>query len=172
MNRRSFLIGSGSILTTAFVDKADWFIRNKNTVVPLIEPEQVIEKIYFVNTGSEYELRFVTPDFDMPDAMTNREALERYCGHDLSPNYSNPLSVFRNIYESYRIRPSNLDEPAYDDFYIKSWARTDSNNAKAYNFLRDLDSFGSKNATGIRRGDLRFIDGYHPSNSYLGGNVP
>ena len=25
MNRRSFLIGSGSILTTAFVDKADWF---------------------------------------------------------------------------------------------------------------------------------------------------
>ena len=71
MNRRSFLIGSGSILTTAFVDKA---------VVPLIEPMKAANKIYFVNTGSEYELRFGTPDFEMPDAMINREALERNCG--------------------------------------------------------------------------------------------
>ena len=38
MDRRSFLIGAGSILTAAYVDKASWFIRNKNAVVPLVEP--------------------------------------------------------------------------------------------------------------------------------------
>ena len=46
MDRRSFLIGAGSILTTAFVDKADWFLRNRNTVVPLIKPTEKTKKLY------------------------------------------------------------------------------------------------------------------------------
>ena len=61
MDRRSFLVGTGSILTTTFLDKADWFLRNKNAVVPLIEPEKAVDQIYFVNTGYEYELRFDPP---------------------------------------------------------------------------------------------------------------
>ena len=36
MDRRSFLIGAGSILTTAYLDKANWYLRNKNSAVPLI----------------------------------------------------------------------------------------------------------------------------------------
>ena len=168
MDRRSFLVGTGAILTTTFLAKADWFLRNKNTVVPLIEPEKAVDQIYFVNTGYEYELRFDTPDFDLPDAMTNREALERYCGYDLSPNRSNPLSVFKNIQECYRISPKQLDDPADGDFYFDSWARTDSNNARVYHFLDGLDLFGPDDANGLRRGDLRFIDGYHPGNDYLG----
>ena len=168
MNRRSFLIGAGSILTTAFVDKADWFLRNKNTVVPLIEPEKAADKIYFVKLDSEYELRLGSPEFDIP-AMTNREALERYHGYDLSPNHPNTLSVFRDIYQNHRVRPSDLDGSAiYDNCFVESWARTDSNNARAYHFLEDLDLFGSDNAAGLRRGDLRFVDGYSPANSYLG----
>jgi hypothetical protein len=30
MDRRSFIVGSGAVLTTAFVAKANWYIRNKN----------------------------------------------------------------------------------------------------------------------------------------------
>ena len=33
MDRRPFLIGSDAVLTTAFVAKANWYIRNKNAVV-------------------------------------------------------------------------------------------------------------------------------------------
>ena len=77
MNRRSFLIGSGSILTTAFVEKADWFIRNRNAVVPLIKPEQATDKIYFVQQGTEYESRLGSPDFGVED-LTYREVLDRY----------------------------------------------------------------------------------------------
>ena len=42
MDRRSFLIGSGALLTSAFVDKADWFLRNQNAVVPFLEVNQTV----------------------------------------------------------------------------------------------------------------------------------
>ena len=35
MDRRSLLIGSGSILTAAFVDEANWYLRNKDSFILL-----------------------------------------------------------------------------------------------------------------------------------------
>ena len=97
MNRRAFLIGSSSILTTAFVDKADWFIRNRNAVVPLIKPEQAANKIYFVQQGTEYELRLGSPDFGVED-LTYREVLDRYRAVELPKGEPVTLSQFREIY--------------------------------------------------------------------------
>jgi hypothetical protein len=168
MDRRSFLIGTGSLLTTAYLEKADWFLRNKNSVVPLIQPEKATGKLYFVNTGFEHELRFDTPDFNLPDVLTYREALERYYGYDLPKDQLTPLSIFKDIHECYGVRPKQLDDIVEDDFYFDAWARKDSNNARAFHFLYDLDLFGSDDANGLRRGDLQFIDGYHPGNEYLG----
>ena len=48
IDRRSFLIGSGSLLTSCFVDKANWYLDNKQTVVPLINQNKSLEKLYFV----------------------------------------------------------------------------------------------------------------------------
>ena len=76
MDRRSFLIGAGSILTAAFVDKANWFIRNKNAVVPLVQPTQQTKKLCFVPQGMEFELRLGSPDFGFED-LTYREVLDR-----------------------------------------------------------------------------------------------
>ena len=45
MEKRSVLIGAGSILTTAFVEEANWFIRNKNAVVPMVEPSKQTTKL-------------------------------------------------------------------------------------------------------------------------------
>ena len=71
------LIGEGSILTMDFVDKANLFLRNKNTVVPFIKPEQAADKIYFVQQGTEYESRLGSPDFGVED-LAYREVLDRY----------------------------------------------------------------------------------------------
>ena len=79
MDRRSFLVGSGSLLTAAFVDKANWFLRNKNTVVPLVKPTSHTTKLYFVQQGLEYELRLDSPDFGVED-LTYRQVLDRYRG--------------------------------------------------------------------------------------------
>lgn len=41
----------GSILTVPFIDKAEWFLRNRNTVVPLIEPTEQTTELFFVRLG-------------------------------------------------------------------------------------------------------------------------
>ena len=51
IDRRSFLIGAGSILTVPFIEKAEWFLRNRNVVVPLIEPKEQTTELYFVRLG-------------------------------------------------------------------------------------------------------------------------
>ena len=51
IDRRSFLIGSGTLLTTCFVDKAYWYLDNKQTVVPLINQNKSLKKLYFVQNS-------------------------------------------------------------------------------------------------------------------------
>ena len=63
MDSRSYLIGAGSVLTSAYVDKANQFLRNKSLVIPLPNPNKDTTKVFFVNQGIEYELRFENPDF-------------------------------------------------------------------------------------------------------------
>ena len=167
MDRRSFLIGASSILTTAYLDKANWYLRNKNAVVPLANPDEAVSEIFFVNNGYEYELFFDAPEFDVPQ-FTNREALDLYGCFSVPKGSVIPLSTFKDIYDNFGIRPKELDEYIQDDYFFECWARRDSNNARVYNFLYDLDLFVSEEVDGLRKGDLRFIDGYHPGNSYLG----
>ena len=47
MDRRSFLIGASSILTTAYLDKANWYLRNKNAAIPLANPDEAVSEIFF-----------------------------------------------------------------------------------------------------------------------------
>ena len=46
MDRRSFLIGAGSILTSAYVAKANWFLTNKNSAVPLLKSNKDTTKLF------------------------------------------------------------------------------------------------------------------------------
>ena len=46
----------------------------------------------FCKHGYEYQLLFDTPELDLPELMTNREALERYCGFNLPKEQITPLA--------------------------------------------------------------------------------
>ena len=166
MDRRSFLIGAGSILTSAYVAKANWFLTNKKSVVPLLKSNKNTTKLFFVDQGMEYELRLGSPNFGIED-LTYRQVLARYRGVELFENEPIALSQFREIYDNWGITPRMLDQPAdlYD--YIDEWGRKDANKAKAYDHLYGLDLFGSDDENGLRLGDLNFIDGCHPGNDYL-----
>lgn len=59
MDRRSFLIGSSSLLTTAYLTKADWFLKNKKSVVPFPTNTKNSTKLFLVDRGMEYEWRLV-----------------------------------------------------------------------------------------------------------------
>ena len=100
MDRRSFLVGSGAVLTSAFVAKANWYIRNKNAVVPLDVTSVNTSKLYFVNQGSEYELRLGTPDFGFEE-LSYREVLDRYRSVYLPKDEKIALSEFRQGYDDW-----------------------------------------------------------------------
>ena len=51
MERRQFIIGSGAILTSAFVSRAKWFLNHEQAVVPLLEAHPNQQTLYLVNTG-------------------------------------------------------------------------------------------------------------------------
>ena len=166
MDRRSFLIGTGSMLTSAYVAKANWFLRNKNSVIPLTNRNQDTTELFFVNQGLEYELRLGSPDFGLVD-LTYRQVLARYRGVELPEHEPITLSQFREVYEDWGITPKMLDQPADLADYVDEWGRKDANKAKAYDYLYGLDLFGGADENGLRMGDLNFIDGCHPGNEYL-----
>ena len=167
MDRRSFLIGSGALLTTSFVAKAEWFLDNRKSVVPLIDTEKAVDTIYFVNSGYGYELRLGDAADEFP-IYTYRDALAECHNHYLPEGEPISLSEFKAIYEQYGIRPKQIDEIADPYFYLDGWCRHQCAGAQAYEFLDQLDLFSPKNKSGLRKGDLQFIDSYHPGNDYLG----
>ena len=65
MERREFLVGVGTLLTSAYIAKAEWFLEHQKSVVPLIKPAQAEETLYFVNTGFGYELRLNSIEFEL-----------------------------------------------------------------------------------------------------------
>ena len=72
MERRQFLVGSGAILTSSFLQKAEWFWEQKKALVPLVEDNPSQRILYFVNTGFDFELMLDEPEAVIPD-MTLRE---------------------------------------------------------------------------------------------------
>ena len=85
------------LLTTCFVDKANGYLDNKQTVVPLINQTKSLEKLYFVPISSgEFEVGLGTPDlgYESFRQLTYREMLYHYRGvHE-----PKTLSDFRDIY--------------------------------------------------------------------------
>ena len=168
IDRHSFLIGSGAILTSAYVDKANWFLRNKNAVPPISAVKEASKKLFFVDLSiGKYELRLGSPSDNFPK-LTYREALKTYFCIDLSQNGETQLSEFRNIYDCYGIRPTRLDIIADPMFYVDLWGQWDSPNAQAYNYLFDLDMTGEEKGPGPLRGDLDFRVGEVSCGDYLG----
>ena len=167
IDRRSFLIGTGSILTVPFIDKAEWFLRNRNTVVPLIEPTEQTTELFFVRLGDQYELRLDGADFGELE-LTHREVLAKYHYTYMPKERAISLSEFRQIYHEHGITPKMLDEVADPMTYIDLWSSEDANSAKAYHYLEGLDLFGAGGEKGLKIGDLNFVSGSFPSSDYLG----
>ena len=167
MDRRSYLIGAGSVLTAAYLNKANWFLQNKQTIVPLVSQTPKTRKLFLVNTGIEYEFRLDSSDFGF-ETLRYREALHRYRGYYLPKEKLISFRGFRDIYHEYGITPNMLDQEADPMFYIDEWAYSDSTCSKAYHYLYGLDLFGDDNEEGLRAGDITFMESPNPASSYLG----
>ena len=99
MERRQFLIGASTILTSAFVAKAEWFLEKEKAVVPLIKDTTHTPVIYVVKNDFDYELRLNSPDMDVPEELTYRQALDEYHGIWYPEDRPLTLSDYKELYE-------------------------------------------------------------------------
>ena len=157
MNRRSFLIGTGSILSTAFVDKANWFLRNQNAVVPFFENNEPAQKLYFVKEAEDYyEIKLGTPEYGFPE-LTYRDWLATYEGFELPKGkFINPRDLER-LWEDYGMELGELDLVAAMEYYHDQWAAIDSPFALAHEYLSNVNLFGKDNEKGLKIVDLDFV---------------
>ena len=161
MDRRSFLVGGGAILTAAYVDKANWFLRNKNAVVPFAEVAQSSETLYFVDLGNQnYDLRLGTPNFEVPD-LTYLQWLSTYeniqnLDYSINTEISEEDLMF--LMEYYDLDNDQLNQIAPSNLYQHKWELNHSPFAQAYYYLRNLDLLNERSSDGELLGDLEFID--------------
>ena len=74
---RSFLVRASSIITSAFLEKANWILGNKNSVVQLITYTEQTIKLSFLQTGTKREVRLDSSDFGLEDLTCCSARFER-----------------------------------------------------------------------------------------------
>jgi len=156
-SRRGFLMGAGSLLTTAFVRDACVFLCN--TGQPLLAaPAQVSETLYWYDSAEDgYMLSLGEWSFDPPPPPTWRQF---FTSHGIA--HTSERDVLE-IYQAYFVDPQDYDNPVDDDYWCSRWECEDSGCAKAYRLLSTID-IGPQLRSG--RGPLlEFHVGAHPSDS-------
>ena len=157
MNRRSFLTGTGTILWTTFLDKANWFLRNQNAVVPFFENNGPAHKLYFVKEAEDcYDIKLGTREYGFPE-LAYRDWLATYEGFELPKGeFINPRDL-EKLWEDYGMEPGELDLVAAMEYYHDQWAVIDSPFARAHEYLSKMDLFGKDNEKSLKIGDLDFV---------------
>ena len=163
--RRAFLVGASSALTLPIVSKFEWFIETKGR--PLIEvPKRPMDTL-FVDLDSNGQITLGPQVYDLPE-ITWGEYLAQYLVGGELPTCPSEL---QELCEDYGVEVDALDCGCDSEFWIDSWARTESPNANAYHLLTSLD-IGPELCGGPGEiGELDFIDGAAPGNDYLGVHV-
>lgn len=166
------MIGFSSILNSNFVNKADWFLRNKNAVVPLEAVKDARDKLYFVSVGENcFDLRLGTPEFDYPE-LSYRQWLSKYedpQNRDFLDDRQISDANLQLAMGWHGIEADQLDDIAPFELYERKWELNDSSFAKAYKYLRDLDLTNGNSVTGPRLGNLDFIHAHEMENGYTVG---
>src|SRR5262245_37888557 len=114
-SRRGFLIGAGSLLTTAFVSDARAFIRR--TSQPLLaSPAQIAQTIHWYENGEDGYLLSLGPyTIDAPPAPTWREFFV---------NRGTPLGTEAEVIAAcneYYIGPEDCDKPVDERYWQEYW---------------------------------------------------
>ena len=156
-SRRGFLIGIGSLLTTAFVADARSFIRTNGRPL-LARPQQVLQTLYWYENGDDrYLLTLGEWTNEAPPAPTWREFfISEGIPHHIEAD-------IEQIWSEHGVWPEHYDETLCERYWQSRYEIEDSPSAKAHRLLRDID-LGPDRAT-ARGPVLEFHEGAHPGDS-------
>jgi hypothetical protein len=162
-SRRGFLIGAGSMLTTAFVSDARSFIRRTSRPL-LASPSQVAQTLHWYDSAEAgYLLSLGEWTIDPPPVPTWREFfISQGIAHQTEKDAE-------AIWADHLIWPRDYDKPMCERYWEDRWELVDGPCAKAYRLLRSIDvgpEIGS-----ARRPRLEFHKGAHPGDNSLWVNA-
>lgn len=163
MDRRQFLVRAasvvGALITPSFIREAEAFVQSEQS--PLLLPASTAERtLVAVPSSRGYLLHYGDPDEAMPE-WTWRELAEElgYYGSDAVDFLAD-----HNDGCSRRELRAMLSEPADHWLVADVWDATYASNTLAFNYLDRLDLGPEFGGAFGARGDLRFVEGYHPGN--------
>ena len=135
LSRRSFLIGTGGLLTMAFVSDARAFIRRKEAPL-LAAPPRTAHTLYWDwPDGLDEPQLFLDdqPEVIAPEPPTWREFLKSLDAKDYT------ASGIKLRLEQIGFEPSQLDEEMDESWWEMHYDRISGPSAKAYRLLERID---------------------------------
>ena len=160
ISRRSFLIGFGSLVTSAFVARAQAHVRESRAPL-LLDPGKAEETLYLydhvgADTGNAWQISLGPWEEVEPPPPTWREHLTRR-GYALAT----PDDLER-VWRECSIQPEHLDQTLNDHRWADYWEDRESPSAKAYWLLKELGLDCPLNARGTKAGRIEFFDSPNP----------
>jgi hypothetical protein len=158
LSRRGFLIGAGSLLTTAFVKDARSFIRT--TGRPLLAPPvQALQTLYWYadDFGDGYLLTLGKWMDPPPPAPTWREF---FISEGIRHQTEEEIEELCSVHE---IEPKDFDDPVAAWYWAQHFEWVGNPCAKAHHLLSNIDigpDLQTANAP-----QLEFHEGPHPGNN-------
>ena len=163
ITRRQLLLSVPAIaagfIFPSFLTSATQYL--EETGSPLLVPSPHEMRVITATTDFDngYQLNIGDP-YEEPAEITLREYINRYYSGD-EINYMDDYGLSRLALSD------SLDEPIDHDQFIDAWARKDSPQKLAYDYLYDLDlgpQLDEQQGVGL----IAFVDGPCPGNDYIG----
>jgi hypothetical protein len=167
ISRRSFLLGLGSLVTTAFAARAQAHALAEGEPL-LLDPGRAEKTLHLFGMpdwgeGDEmnkWQVSLGPWQQDPPPTPTWREYL-RLQGHRLDT----PEELAAACRQAF-VSPADLAELLPDQSWWSAWEYDESPQAKAYTLLKELGLDCALNQPGKKAGRITFVeDGYHPGSS-------
>ena len=166
ISRRSFLLGIGSIVTSAFVTRAKAHLLETRKPL-LIRPDRSETKLYLYEgvsddpLGGKYRVSLGPDQWPAPAPPSWREYLR-----DNGYTFESPSDDER-AYAEWSLLPEDLDEAMEDEYaWEEHWEHDASPQARAYQLLTELQLDCDPAARGRTAGGMFFTEwGGHPGSS-------
>lgn len=165
MQRRSFLIGIGALLTAPYVAKVQIALAQKAAPVPLITEAQADRVLVASRMHRGFTLYFDTSNDPEPE-YTYREMLAEFQGENFPKGVPISDEDKAMLAEEYDISVEDLDAIAPFALYEDQWLEQNDASYEVFSYLDDLDLGPTDEEGEDLLGALDFIEGEHPGSSY------
>jgi hypothetical protein len=166
ISRRFFLIGSGAVVTAAFVKDAVRFVERRSRPL-LIKPDRIETELFYYEGFGDGDASLITLGqwVDIEDVVaptTWREYYRRYEGRALDGQ-----ADINRLCREGGITEQRLDQPMLDRSWQDAWDYWWSPHARAYQLLQSLDLGPLRKRAGLRvwGGQLIFDEFLRPGDN-------